>query len=64
MGKVIELRALDHDFIDFITQHICEIEERLESLDQWVIYMLKLHDRKDQLLESLQKSCQQRKMHC
>jgi hypothetical protein len=58
MGKVIELRVRDNklyqEFVGFTTQYISELEERLESLDQWVIDILKLHDKKkDQMIESL-----------
>jgi hypothetical protein len=41
MGKVIKLIGHDNElyqeFVGFTTQCISELEEMLESLDQWVI---------------------------
>jgi hypothetical protein len=57
MGKFIELKVCNNkvyqEFVGFTTQHINELEERLESLDQRVIDILALHDKKDQMIESL-----------
>ena len=59
MDKMIELKARDiklyQEFVGFTTKHISELEERLESLDRWVIDILKLHDKKDQMIKSLKK---------
>jgi hypothetical protein len=57
MDKVVKLRAHDiecyQEFVGFTTQHISGLEERLESLDQWVTDILKLHDKKYQMIKSL-----------
>jgi hypothetical protein len=57
MDTVVELRAcyikLYQEFVGFTTQHISGVKERFESLNQWVIDILKLYDKKYQKIESL-----------
>jgi hypothetical protein len=57
MGKVIKFITSDNklyqEFVGFSTYCISELVERLESLDQWEIDILELHDKKDQMIKSL-----------
>ena len=40
--------------VDCAKKCISELEEKLESLDEWVDDLLKLQNKKDQMIESLQ----------
>ena len=58
MGKVVEFRSRDNELYDesfsFATQCIDTLEEKLKSLDQFVVGIFKIQDQKDKLIESLQ----------